>query len=266
MQTLRFATWNINSLRVRLPQVLSWLQDKNIDILAMQELKMDHQEFPIQSFLDVGYHGVWFGQKTYNGVAVVAKQHITLDDVTYGMEHYADEQRRVISVTVNRKIRLINAYVVNGESVSSPKFLYKQEWLKYFLMHVQEQKIRHTHPCLVVGDFNIAPDDRDVYDPEAWRGSVLCSEFERSWFCALLNDGFEDMLRTFHPLDHDVYTWWDYRGMMFRRKKGLRIDHMLADSELAKQVIHCHVDLDPRGNERPSDHAPVILECRIDEC
>ena len=252
------ATWNVNSLRVRLEQVLAWLQSGCIDVLALQEIKLDQHEFPKQAFAEIGYQAVWFSQKTYNGVAIVARSGMITEQVRCGIPGYSDPQRRVIAVDIQNRFRLINAYVVNGESLDSDKFIYKCTWLEQFSMFVRDELQRQDLPLVVVGDFNIAPTDLDVYDPDVWKGSVLCSDVERAWFSDLLDLGLVDSLRVHHPGETGLYTWWDYRGMRFRRRQGLRIDHILVDRRLHHGVRSCDVDVEPRQAERPSDHAPVL--------
>jgi exodeoxyribonuclease-3 len=253
---MRFATWNVNSLKVRLPHVLQWLAESPVDVLALQELKLDHDVFPLAEIEEAGYHAAWYGQKTYNGVALLAKKPLVLEDVVLGIPGYDDPQRRVIAATV-AGVRVIGAYCVNGEAVESDKYRYKLEW--YGKLHAYLAAERASHDKLVLmGDFNIAPDDRDVHDPEAWQGKVLCSAPEREAFEKLLALGLSDSFRLFNQEDKQ-YSWWDYRAMMFRRNLGLRIDHILITDALKAKARECIIDKAPRKWERPSDHAPVVL-------
>ena len=251
---MRIATWNVNSLNVRLPQVIEWLKTNNCDVLALQELKQENQNFPLSEFTALGYHCAFNGQKTYNGVAILAKHPLT--DIVHDIPNYADEQKRVISATING-VRIICAYIVNGESIISPKYQYKITWLQelhnYVALNLQQ------YPQLIVlGDFNIAPHDIDVYDPIAFKEQVLCSEKERFAWQKLLQLGLHDSFRLFNQ-EPRQYSWWDYRNLAFRRKMGLRIDHILINEQLKSRALNCEIDTSPRKNERPSDHAPVIL-------
>lgn len=258
---MKIATWNVNSLNVRLPQVLQWLQANPVDVLALQELKLDQDKFPIAEIEAAGYHAAWFGQKTYNGVALLTRQPLAPQDVQAGIPGYEDEQRRIIAATVNG-VRIVCAYCVNGEAVDSPKFQYKLTWYQQLTRYISE--LLPQHPQLVLlGDFNIAPADMDVYDPAAWEGKVLCSAPERDAFGALLALGLHDSLRVLQP-DTVAYSWWDYRMAMFRRNLGLRIDHILLSDPLLTRAESCLVDKAPRAWERPSDHTPVVLTLRDD--
>lgn len=251
---MQIATWNVNSLKVRLPQVLEWLQNTSCDVLTLQELKLDNPFFPIDAFTELGYHCAFNGQKTYNGVAIISKHPI--EDVVYDIPEYADIQKRVISATVNG-IRIICVYVVNGESIDSAKYEYKMLWLEQLHRFIKLSLATHDK-LAVLGDFNIAPHDIDVYDPEAWEGKVLCSAPEREKLQQLLSLGLHDSFRLFNT-DGGQYSWWDYRNFAFRRKLGLRIDHILINDALKSNVTNCVIDTNPRKNERPSDHTPVIL-------
>jgi exodeoxyribonuclease III len=256
---VKIASWNVNSLKVRLPQVLSWLESRQPDVLALQETKLTDENFPVEAIKAVGYQVAFSGQKTYNGVALLARSEI-IDTVTdpAGLE---DAQRRILAGTVNG-VRIVNLYVVNGEAVDSEKYAYKLDWLRR--VHLWLKVELAAHPRMVVlGDFNIAPDDRDVHDPEAWRGEVLCSEPERDALRRMLDLGFADCFRlTVQP--EQQFSWFDYRAASFRRNRGLRIDLILASASLLQQCRHSSIDLEPRGWERPSDHAPVIAEFQID--
>ncbi|SMF01842.1 exodeoxyribonuclease III [Pseudogulbenkiania subflava] len=253
---MRLATWNVNSLKVRLPQVLQWLAETPVDVLCLQELKMDQDAFPLADIEAAGYRAAWLGQKTYNGVAILVRDGHSLDDVVPGIPGYDDEQRRVIAATVGG-VRVICAYFVNGEAVDSPKYPYKLAWLAELERYVADELARHPALALL-GDYNIAPDDRDVYDPEAWKDKVLCSVPERDAFRRLIGLGLTDSFRLFNQ-DEKQYSWWDYRAMMFRRNLGLRIDHILISDALKARATECVIDKAPRKWERPSDHTPVVL-------
>ncbi|MGC0152351.1 exodeoxyribonuclease III [Chromobacterium vaccinii] len=253
---MRFATWNVNSLKVRLPQVLQWLADTGVEVLCLQELKMDQDAFPLAEIEAAGYRAAWFGQKTYNGVAILVKAPLEMTDVVAGIPGYGDEQRRVITATVNG-VRVICAYFVNGEAVDSPKYPYKLEWLSKLEGHVAAELSKHPN-LLLLGDYNIAPEDRDVYDPEGWHEQVLCSTPEREAFRRLIALGLSDSFRLFNQ-EEKQYSWWDYRQMMFRRNKGVRIDHILVSDALKARAEACEIDKAPRKWERPSDHTPVVL-------
>ena len=252
---MKIASWNVNSLNVRLPHVLQWLENHPVDVLALQELKLDQDKFPISAIEEAGYHAVWFGQKTYNGVALLFKGEAT--DVVTGIPNYTDEQRRMIAATING-VRIINVYCVNGEAVDSAKFAYKREWFAALNAFVAQEMQQHEQVVLL-GDFNIAPADLDVYDAEKWQGKILCSTDERQWFQQLLALGLHDSFRSKRPEDVQ-YTWWDYRMNMFKRKLGLRIDHILVSTALKETIVTVDVDEIARSWERPSDHAPITLE------
>lgn len=259
MTAFRIATWNINSLRVRLPQVLEWLQTQSanggVDVLGLQETKLTDDKFPHAEFEAAGYHSAHNGQKTYNGVVLLARQ--PLQDVTRDIPGFADEQKRVIAATIGG-VRVINAYVVNGQSIGSEKYAYKLRWLAALREYVQAELARHPRLALV-GDYNIAPAPEDTHDPAIWEGNILCSEPERDAFRGLLGLGLQDSFRLF-PQPEKSFTWWDYRQAGFRRNLGLRIDHILASTALAQDCLNCIADLQPRRNEQPSDHAPVVAE------
>jgi exodeoxyribonuclease-3 len=254
----KIATWNVNSLRVRLPQVLDWLQTQQPDILALQETKMIDEAFPTVNFQSLGYQSIFSGQKTYNGVAVLSR--LPAADVITALPGLDDPQRRVLGATIGW-LRLLNLYVPNGQSVGSDKYAYKLDWLDKLTDHVETQLAIYPR-LVIVGDFNIAPEDRDVHDPEAWRDKVLCSEPERTALRRLLNLGLSDAFRLFEQRDAS-YSWWDYRAAGFRRNRGLRIDLILASPALAGACKTCRVDIEPRRLERPSDHAPVVAEFEV---
>lgn len=252
---MKIATWNVNSLRVRLPQVLQWLESEQPDLLALQETKCTDDQFPATDFLAAGYQSVYSGQKTYNGVAVLSR--ISCSDIITDITGLEDPQRRVLAVTYG-DVRLIDLYVPNGESVDSVKYQYKLNWLDKLSDWLAAELKQHAR-LVVVGDFNIAPADADVHDPEAWRGSVLFSEPEHAAFRRLLDLGLCDSFRLFEQPEKS-FSWWDYRMNAFRRNLGLRIDHILASTPLCDVCTTCRIDKVPRGWERPSDHAPVVAE------
>jgi exodeoxyribonuclease-3 len=251
---MKLATWNVNSLKVRLPQVLDWLAAHRPDALCLQETKLEDDKFPRGEIEAAGYHAAFSGQKTYNGVAILTRQ--PLAGAT-GIPGFDDPQKRVIAVTLDG-VRVICVYVPNGESVESDKYRYKLDWLAALTGWLRAELAQHPKLALL-GDFNIAPGDADVHDPQAWAGKVLCSDAERAAFQAIAALGLKDTFRLFDQPERS-YTWWDYRMNAFRRKMGLRIDHILASDALAQGCRSCTVDIEPRRNERPSDHAPVVAE------
>ena len=253
---MKIATWNVNSLKVRLPHVSDWLIQHQPNVLCLQELKLDQDQFPLSAFEMLGYRAVWSGQKTYNGVAILSKEEA--QNVHTGLPALPnDPQRRVIAATIGG-VRVVDVYCVNGEAVGSEKFAYKQQWFAALAEFIRNELAQHPE-LVLLGDFNIAPADLDVYDPKKWQGKILCSAEERAWFQTLLDLGLTDSLRRLHP-DEPLYTWWDYRMNMFRRKLGLRIDHILASQALLPRLTAADVDTAPRALERPSDHAPVWAE------
>jgi exodeoxyribonuclease III len=253
---LKLATWNVNSLAVRLPQMLAWLAAHPVDVLALQETKLTDDKFPQAEIEAAGYAVQRFGQKTYNGVALLSRG-AAATDVVKGIPGLADEQARVIAGTVDG-VRVIGAYFPNGQAPDSDKFAYKMRWLNGLREWVRTELA--AHPQLVLlGDFNIAPEDRDVYDPVAWAGQIHCTPEERAQFQALLALGLVDAFRLFEQAPKS-WTWWDYRNLAFRKNQGLRIDHVLVGQALRPQVRACTIDKLPRKNERPSDHAPVIVD------
>ena len=250
---MKLATWNVNSLAVRLPQVLDWLQANPTDVLALQETKLSDDKFPAAAIEAAGYRAVWFGQKTYNGVALLTRDHAL--QVQKNIPGLDDDQARVIAGTLG-EVRVIGAYFPNGQAIDSDKFQYKLRWLDALREWLHSELA--AHPRLVLmGDFNIAPDDRDVHDPIAWAGQVLCTPQEREHFRGLLALGLHDAFRLFEQPPKS-WSWWDYRMLAFRKNQGLRIDHILVSEALRPQVSACTIDRAPRKNERPSDHAPVI--------
>jgi exodeoxyribonuclease-3 len=250
---MRIATWNVNSLKVRLPQVLDWLAANQPDVLCLQELKQEDSQFPLAALQQAGYQAVCSGQKTYNGVAILSKS--APIDVQYGMPNYPDEQKRLIAATING-IRIVCVYIPNGQSLDSDKYQYKLSWLAALQTWLKNELLKHPQLALL-GDYNIAPEDRDVFDPQAWADNILVSEPERAAFRALEQLGLRDSFRLFEQPEK-TYSWWDYRTMAFRRNMGLRIDHILTSAAL--ECSACNIDKSPRKLERPSDHAPVVAE------
>ena len=255
---MKLATWNVNSLKVRLPQVLEWAGRHRPDVLCLQETKLRDEQFPAIEIRAAGYEPFANGQKTYNGVAILARS--APGDVVTAIPGFADEQKRVLGATVG-SVRVICAYVPNGESITSEKYQYKLKWLDAFHRWLEQELARHPR-LAVLGDFNVAPEDRDVHDPRAWEGQVLFSAPERNAFQSLLAAGLKDAFRLFEQPDQS-FTWWDYRVNAFRRKMGLRIDHILLSEALAKACTACTIDVEPRRSERPSDHAPVLAELNL---
>lgn len=252
---MKLAAWNVNSLKVRLPQLLDWQARHQADAVCLQETKLENANFPVDSLRQIGLHAACAGQKTYNGVAILSRQ--PLADVTIGIPGFEDEQKRVIAGTLG-DVRIVCVYVPNGQSVDSDKYQYKLRWLDAAAAWLGEELSRHQK-LAVLGDFNIAPDERDVHDPKAWEGQVLFSEPERAAFRRLLDAGLKDAFRLFDQPDKS-FTWWDYRMNAFRRKMGLRIDHILLSEPLAKSCKSVVIDVEQRKAERPSDHAPIIAE------
>lgn len=251
---MQLATWNVNSLGVRLPQLLDWLAANPVDAIVLQETKLTDDKFPQAELQAAGYHAHWFGQKTYNGVALLSRTPAT--DIVRNLPGLADEQARVITGTVG-DVRVIGAYFPNGQAPDSDKFVYKMGWLEALHKHVADELTRHPK-LVLMGDYNIAPEDRDVYDPVAWAGQIHCTPQERAHFQALLDQGLVDAFRLFEQPPKS-WSWWDYRNLAFRKNQGLRIDHILTSTALRSQVQACVIDKLPRKNERPSDHAPVVL-------
>jgi len=252
---MKIATWNVNSLRVRLPHVLDWLAAQRPDVLCLQETKLEDAAFPFAEIEAAGYRAVHNGQKTYNGVAILARTEV--GDVARDIPDFDDAQKRVIAATVG-DVRVVCAYFPNGQSVDSDKYPYKLKWLAALAAWLKEELVRHPN-LVLLGDFNIAPEDRDMYDPVAWKGQVLCTDAERDAYRRLLGLGLADAFRLFEQTEKG-YTWWDYRMMAFRRNLGLRIDIILLSTALAGACRACAVDRAPRKLERPSDHAPVVAE------
>jgi exodeoxyribonuclease-3 len=258
---MKLATWNVNSLGVRLPQLLAWLNGPEgqpgptVDALVLQETKLTDDKFPHAELAAAGWHSSWFGQKTYNGVALISRTPAT--DVVKNIPGFEDEQARVIAGTVDG-VRVIGAYFPNGQAPDSDKFAYKMRWLAALNAWLQQELAAHQK-LVLMGDFNIAPEDRDVYDPVAWAGQIHCTPEERAHFQGLLGLGLVDAFRLFEQ-PAKSWSWWDYRNLAFRKNQGLRIDHILVSQALQAQVMACSIDKAPRKNERPSDHTPVVVE------
>ena len=251
---MKLATWNVNSLTVRLPQVLDWLAANPIEVLTLQELKLTDDKFPFDALAQAGYTAQCFGQKTYNGVALLSRSPIT--DVVRNIPGFDDEMARVISGTVDG-VRVVGAYFPNGQEPGSEKFDYKMNWLKGLRQWLRDELVRHPK-LVLMGDYNITFDDTDVWDPVGLKDTIHCTEEERYHLRALVALGLTDSFRLFEQ-PAKSYSWWDYRDAGFRRNRGLRIDHVLVSEALKGNVVSCHIDKAPRVNERPSDHAPVVL-------
>lgn len=250
---MKLATWNVNSLKVRLPQVLRWLQSSLVDVLCLQETKLTDDKFPLAEIEAAGYQVAFTGQKTYNGVAILSRH--AMSDIVKNNPLFEDEQQRIISATI-AGMRIVCAYIPNGQEVGSDKYQYKLRWLD--ALHQWLATEIASHPSLaLLGDYNIAPADADVHDPVAWQGQVLCSNAERAAFERLCALPMKDAFRLFPQADK-LYSWWDYRQMAFRRNRGLRIDHILLTPPLAERCVACEIDKVPRKWEQPSDHTPVI--------
>ncbi len=256
---MKLATWNINSLTVRLPQVLDWLAGNPVDILCLQELKLTDEKFPHEALSQAGYHSAAFGQKTYNGVAILSRS--PLRDVVTNIPGFLDEQSRVIAATLDTShgpLRVVNGYFVNGQEPGSEKFAYKMRWLQALQDWLRTELSAHPQLALL-GDFNVAAQDRDSWDPDGLRDTIHHTAQEREHFQALLQMGLHDGYRLFEQAEK-TYSWWDYREFAFRRNRGLRIDYILVSDSLKPLVTSCTIDKAPRKNERPSDHTPVVLE------
>jgi exodeoxyribonuclease-3 len=252
---MKIATWNVNSIKVRLPQLLQWLQAEQPDLMGLQETKVVDDVFPATDIENAGYRVAFCGQKTYNGVALLSRE--TAADIVTDLPGWDDPQRRVLAATVG-DVRILNLYVPNGQAVGTDKYAYKLEWLGRCREYLDEQLQAHDKVVLV-GDFNVAPEDRDVHDPALWADSVLFSQEERAAFGRLLEAGLTDTFRLFEQ-GEAVFSWWDYRMGAFRRNRGLRIDHILVTEALRQVCTACRIDRDPRTWEKPSDHAPVVAE------
>jgi exodeoxyribonuclease-3 len=255
---MKLATWNVNSLKVRLPQVLELLAAQKPDVLCLQETKLEDGNFPLADIAAAGYQAVFSGQKTYNGVAILSPH--ALQKVTHGIADFDDPQKRVIAAVVNG-VRVICAYIPNGESVESDKYRYKLDWLGRLNACLKEELTQYPRLALL-GDYNIAPEDRDVHDPKFWQGKVLFSEPEKAAFRDMVALGLQDSFRLFEQPEKS-FSWWDYRMNGFKRNLGLRIDHILLSAALAKLCKNCVIDRQMRAKERPSDHAPVLAEIEV---
>ena len=255
---MKIAAWNVNSLKVRLPHLLDWLSEQQPDALCIQETKLEDHNFPVSALEDAGYHAVFAGQKTYNGVALLSRHPI--EEVSTGIPGFEDPQKRVIAGTI-RGLRIISVYIPNGQEVGSEKYAYKLDWLKALEAWLESEL--HRYPQLALcGDYNIAPEDQDVHDAKAWAGKILCSEAERGAFQRLQALGLRDSFRLFEQPEK-TFSWWDYRMLGFQKNLGLRIDHILLSPPLAQHCIAAGIDRAPRKRERPSDHAPVWAEIQL---
>lgn len=252
---MRLATWNVNSLRQRLPHVLDWLKTTAPDVVGLQETKVTDDLFPREEIAQAGYHVVYSGQKSYNGVAILSRTPAA--DVEKDIDELSDPQRRILAATVEG-VRIIDLYVPNGSEVGSDKYAYKLDWLEKVRAFIGRQLQKYPQ-LAVMGDFNIAPEDVDVHDPDLWRGQILCSDPERAAFRALIALGLHDCFRLFDQTEKS-FSWWDYRQAAFRRNIGLRIDHILVSTALKPRCSACSIDRTPRKLEKPSDHAPVIVD------
>ena len=257
---MKIATWNINSLTVRLPQVLDWLAANPVDALCLQELKLTDDKFPFMALQAAGYHSAVFGQKTYNGVAILSRT--PARDVAKNIAGFADEQSRVIAATLDLpgggEVRVVNGYFVNGQTPGSDKFAYKMAWLAGLHDWLRSELLAHPN-LVLLGDFNITADDRDSFDPVGLRETIHHTTEERQQFQALLALGLHDAFRLFDQPEKS-YSWWDYRMLGFQKNRGLRIDHILVSDALKPLVKACTIDRLPRKNKQPSDHTPVIVE------
>lgn len=255
---MKIASWNVNSLKIRLPQVLQWLESAKPDVLALQEIKQVNEDFPLAEIQAAGYSAVCSGQKTYNGVAILSR--MPLRDMETDIDGMDNSQRRVLAATVGG-VRVLNLYVVNGQEVDSEKYQYKLEWLRHVASYIKAQLQRYPD-MVILGDFNITPEDRDVHNPESWREKILCSTREREALRNILTLGFKDTFRLFEQ-EAASFSWWDYRMGAFRRNLGLRIDLILASHPLAERCRAAGIDKEPRKWERPSDHVPVWAEFNV---
>ena len=252
---MKIATWNVNSMKVRLPHVLEWLGANGPDVLVLQEIKQLTEAFPAEELRAAGYESLANGQKTYNGVAVISRN--VPEDPVFELPDFDDPQRRVLATTVDG-VRIVNLYVPNGQEVGSEKYAYKLGWLATLRDYLRDELSRHER-LVVLGDFNIAPADDDVYDAEKWGDGILCSPLERKALGELLELGLTDVFRKFDQPEK-TFSWWDYRAAGFRRNAGLRIDLILTSDAMTSRCTASYVDKEPRAWDRPSDHAPVIAE------
>ena len=255
---MKIASWNVNGIRARIEHVTTWIESNQPDVLALQETKVMDEMFPFDVFASLGYQANIYGQKSYNGVALLSKEKPKV--CKKGIDGFTDEQTRVIS-GIYKDITIIDVYIPNGQSVGSEKFEYKMKWLKH-LHDYLTALIKTDQKIIVLGDFNIAPQNQDVHDPEAWKGKVLCSDTERAWFKKIEQIGFIDSFRLFDQ-EENLFSWWDYRAAAYRRKMGMRIDLILISEALKKNCIKSYIDEAPRTLERPSDHTPVLIELSL---
>ncbi|HET9023752.1 MAG TPA: exodeoxyribonuclease III [Burkholderiaceae bacterium] len=255
---MTLATWNVNSLKVRLQHLLDWLGTHSVDVVGLQETKLPDDKFPVDSLREAGYESVFSGQKTYNGVAILTRRATVgaPTEVQANLPNFPDEQKRLIAATV-AGVRVVCCYFPNGQAVGSEKYDYKLRWIAALNQWLREELVRWPQLALL-GDYNVAPEDRDVHDPKMWEGQVLFSEPEKQAFRELVALGLVDSFRMFDQPERS-YTWWDYRMLAFRRKMGLRIDHILLSKALSTRCSRCSIDVEPRRLEQPSDHAPVIV-------
>ena len=258
---MKLVTWNVNSLNVRLPRLIDWLRANAPDVVCLQETKLEDAKFPVEALRQAGYASAFAGQKTYNGVAILTREGLAVADVAPGIDGFDDAQKRVIAATVEG-IRVVCVYVPNGQAVGSDKYAYKLDWCRAAAAHLRDALSRHPQLAMA-GDFNVAPDDRDVHDPALWEGQVLCSEPERAAFRDFLAAGLSDSFRLFDQ-PPKVFSWWDYRQLAFPKNRGLRIDHVLLSEALAARCTSSRIDRDARKGEKPSDHAPAIVEIADD--
>lgn len=251
---MKITTWNVNSINVRLPQLESWIRTDKPAVVGLQEIKCESDKFPLEAIEALDYVVVVNGQPTYNGVALISRSEIT--DVVFDIPGFEDEEKRVIAGTIEG-IRVVNAYVPNGQDPKSEKYLYKLRWLEAFTEYIEET-LEQYDEVIVIGDYNIAPTDDDVHNPVSWQGKILCTEKERDAFDKLLQLGLLDALRM-HAQPAGLFTWWDYRQQGFEKNHGIRIDHLLLSKMLSRRLVSTQVHIDVRANERPSDHAPVSV-------
>jgi len=253
---MKIATWNVNSVRSRLPRLLPWLESRQPDVVCLQETKVIDEDFPLQEIRALGYNCLISGQKTYNGVAIISKSEVC-DPIRGLPEEIGDDDRRIVAARIDG-IRIINIYAPNGRVVGSDKYEYKLDWYRR-LREYLDASLSRDDQVLICGDFNVAPEDRDVWNPDMWRGRILFSEHEKEALRHLIDWGFKDALRL-HRSEGGLFTWWDYRAGAFRRNWGLRIDHILVSEPLARRTAGVEIDREERKGEKPSDHAPVIAE------
>lgn len=265
MTIFKIATWNVNSLRVRLEQVLTWLGAERPEVLALQETKLVDEDFPLSAIQNMGYTAIFSGQKTYNGVALLVSHRgfsASISHVFKDIPEITDPQRRVIGAVID-DVRILNVYVPNGEKITSEKYQYKLHWLTKLDAFLKNELIQYPR-VIVLGDFNIAPEAIDVHDPASWEGQVLFSQLERKAFKDILQAGFKDCFREKNP-EEKTFSWWDYRLNAYQRNRGLRIDHVLASHAIISSCTKCYIDTTPRTWVRPSDHAPVVAEFQFHE-